>query len=226
MNRNDQYNYAIFLAVIGWFAFYKYFLQSVISETVAGAVSIMLIILPILFLEVGIKLLVAGTPYLRASVRSPTGGYVLRLFLETYQETMGEYYNSAFCGLKWPTTSPDFGKFDTVKLIYYGSWSDNFLFKPGRAVWMGYEVGHPQTEDAVLYTLLQNSTITDHTDLIPVFFVKDASGHYRREMGLIPEAKPQSTKPTEPEKKVEPEPQPIEEEVLEEQTEIILIEEE
>ena len=192
MNRNDMYNYLIFLAVIGWLAIYRFFLQNIIDETTAGTISIVLIIGPILFLEVGIKLLVAGTPYLRAIVRSPSGTYTMRLFLEEYPEITGDHYNSAVCSLKWPSSSPDFGEFDTIKLIYHGSWGDVFKFSPGRAVWKGYEIGHPQTENAVLFTLLQNATIIDHTDIIPTFFVKDASGHYTREMKLIPASKPQA----------------------------------
>ncbi len=204
MNKNDQYNYAIFLIVIGWFAFYSYFLQNVIDAATAGTISILLIILPILFLEVGIKLLVAGTPYIRATVRSPNGSYTLRLFINPAPEKVHEGFASSVCSLKWPVTSPDFGKFDTVKLLYHGSWGETFLFKPGRAVWMEYEVGHPQTEDATFYTLLQNATITDHIDIIPTFWVKDASGHYPREMGLLPQAKPIPIEtPKIPEKKKE-----------------------
>ena len=98
----------------------------------------------------------------------------------------------------WPAKTPHHGKTDGLSIVYDGVWSKLINFRPGRSRYFDYEVNHPQTEQLILYEMMQECVDVDHFQEIPTYWLRDASGHYHDFMKLPPDKKKADKEDPEP----------------------------
>jgi hypothetical protein len=115
-------------------------------------------------------------PYLEAIVRPDNKR--LHLFVESdisKGRPLGKNVYEAYLHLAQSVKYADYGKVRDIIIQYTGKWSNRVHLRPGRAVWRGIRVEHPQTEIIELVQSERTTTSIDHGSPIPVFILRSAS---------------------------------------------------
>lgn len=198
MDRNDLIQMSFIVAMVAWSIIHKMFLTAYIDDITAQQIGLVILIAPMFILEIAIQHITGKYPYVRAIVRPDNK--VLRFYIKEKQLIRGPIYNTMRIKTGWPVKTQHHGKTDGIRIIFKGIWTELIVFRPGRSRYFDYEVNHPQTEQIILYKMLQECVDVDHFQEVPTYFLRDATGHYNEFMKLPLDKKkpPKVEKPPEP----------------------------
>lgn len=143
-----------------------------IPQPYGGYVGLALYIAVIIGATFYAQVAAAPYPYLKLIVRPDNEE--LHLFIQrdmSYSRKVGDGVYESHVALQTPVKFRDYGKVREVILIHEKSFRDIARFRPGKAVWRGVVVKHPQTEILEVTQAPTASTVIDHGTPIPVFKV-------------------------------------------------------
>jgi hypothetical protein len=133
--------------------------------------------------DVLLQYMAARYPYIRAVVRPMNR--TLHLYIQSYESEqvwrnsyttriqLGRPINTEGLGENMP-----YGQVDSIVIEHDREWAKRLAFKPGRAVYAGCAVNHPQVEHVELYTVESGTISIDRAEMEPVFHLQSATQDY------------------------------------------------
>jgi len=176
MDRGDIYSFV-------W-VFVLYIYLIVISNLVpAGPVQktlqlagVLLLVFGMVITDFAIRERVNKYPYIRARVEP--SGEILRIFVEDMRDRqVSETLWSLEIKPKWAVPLKGGEKVKKIIINHEYPIHERIHFRPGKAMWFGYQIDHPQTEFLVLYEYPGIQDV-NHAERVPVYWLQHASQDY------------------------------------------------
>ncbi len=177
MHMQDFFMIIILFLSFGWMIASAKLIPPPAGEAVGQAGYFVIIFVGLFGTDIYIRERVNKYPHLELTIR-PNNNRVHLFLASGTTKVIGKNFFSATLTLAFPTIILDYGKVRTVIIHYHGDWSKRIHFTPGFAKYYGYYVSHPQTEMIEVYQVSNASTVIDHGEPTPVFFLHSASQDY------------------------------------------------
>jgi len=152
-----------------------------------GAILYFAVMIGGLFLQdIILREIISKYPYIKAVVRPYNE--VVHLYIKGFPQPGKKVWGKGYAtelalafGVKFKKIPGFHDKIRRVVITHHDEWNNRIRFQPGKAVFAGIQLDHPQVEVVELYPVESGQIAIDRAESIPVFHLHSASQDYYRE---------------------------------------------